>query len=158
MARRRDKDDDDVSIRKKSSNTLLILLAVGGVGLVLLMCVTAIGIGVAVALLRDDTASKLPGSWKGRFQIGNVALDTVYTFNADGTFREQTTVPFGRGVRVEVTDGRWQFRDGKVEINWNRGTVEKAVVVFTDPNTMNYRIVEHTDIIQVGASTTFRRQ
>lgn len=151
-----DDDDEDRHIRKKGANPL-VMLAVGAGGGLLLICLLGCGIGAVIALLpRDDTAEKLPGSWKGRFVLARIQLDVAYIFNKDGSFRQESFDRFGR--RVNVADGRWRYRDGRVEIDWNNGTFERATVAFLDDNTMTYVIVDHSQGIQVGLTTTFRRQ
>ncbi len=134
-----------------------MLLAVGGVGGLLLVCLLACGIGAAVAFLgADPTAARLPGSWKGRFILGFAPLDVVYTFNKDGTFHEESFNAFGR--RVNVADGRWRYRERQIEIDWDRGGFERATATWVDENAMDYRIVDHSQAVQIGLTTTFRRQ
>jgi hypothetical protein len=152
-----DDDDEDRPIRKKGNTAVVVLAASAVVGL-LLVCLLACGIGAAVTLLSDPTPARLPGSWSGRFVMGNVPLDVTYTFNTDGTFREQGFMVVGRRAINNVTDGRWRYRNGQIEIDWNRGTFERATVTWVDENTMNYRIVDHSQAAQIGLTTTFRRQ
>ena len=45
-----------------------------------------------------------------------------------------------------------------VEIDWERGSFENASVAWIDEKTMTYQIVDHSQRIQIGMSTTFRRQ
>jgi uncharacterized SAM-binding protein YcdF (DUF218 family) len=158
-SRRRDDDDYDRPVRKKrreKNTTLLILLAVGGVGLLLLLCMFAIGVGVLMFRDREPAPAHLPGSWKGRFVLGGVARDHVYTFHRNGNFREEAFDL--RGNRVNVADGQWHFRNGEIEIDWNNGSFENGTPHWVNANTMEYRIVDHSDFTQIGLSTTFRRQ
>jgi hypothetical protein len=86
--------------------------------------------------------------------MGARPLDVTYTFNSDGTFREETII----AGRANLADGRWRYQNGEIEINWNRGTFEKATATWIDNNTMDYRIVDRTQAMQKGLKTTFRRQ
>ena len=95
--RRPDEDDDPLSIRKKGpSRGMLIGVAVVGVAVVLLTCTCGVGIGVGVWMQRDSTAAKLPGSWRGRFVLAGQPLDVTYTFNKDGSFRQDMFNMFGQ--------------------------------------------------------------
>jgi hypothetical protein len=155
--RRRYDDDDELSIRKKDGGRgLLIGLAIGGAALILATCLCGVGIALAFILSADDTASKLPGSWKGRFIIVNQVIDTTYIFEKDGSFREET-VDFG-GLGVRVSKGHWGYHDGRVEITWNNGSFEDGTVRWIDDRTIDYRIVNHIQPVQIGAQATLKRQ
>jgi hypothetical protein len=155
--RRRDEGDDPLSIRKKGpSRGVFIGLAVAGVAVVLLTCMCGVGIGVGVWMHRDATAAKLPGSWKGRFVLVGQPFDVVYTFNKDGSFRQDMFNGFGQ--RLPQVGGRWRMENGAVVINWDNGSFEKATVHWLDDRTMDYRIVDHTDRLQIDTATTFKRQ
>lgn len=150
---RRDDDDSDLAIRKKGNNAVIILAVTGACG-ILLVCLLACVVGAIVAFMADNTAEKIVGSWRGRFSLGPVHLDVVYIFNKDGSFRQESFDRFGRRV---FSDGRWRYRDGKIEIDWNNGSFERATATWIDDNTMAYRIVDHSQAVQVGLATTFRR-
>jgi hypothetical protein len=154
----RDEDDDRPPRKKKNGdNTLMIVLAVGGVVFVLLLCVVGGGIFTVVMLAGDTTKdARVPGSWKGRFEMRRGPVDVVYTFNKDGSFRDEEFDV--RGRRQTTSTGRWRMRDGKILIDWDNGAFETASVTWTDDNTMAYRIVKHLEAAQIGLTTTFRRQ
>ena len=59
---------------------------------------------------------------------------------------------------MNVASGRWQFRNGRLEIFFDSGGFEVADIVLMDNNTINYRIVNHAERAQIGLGTTFRRQ
>lgn len=156
MARSRKDDVPDIRLPagQRHARLALVFLAVAIVLAFLLACV--IGIVLAVVLVsRDDTPSKLPGAWKGRFVLRGQATDVVYTFNKDGTFLEEDFDLIGR--KVNNAGGRWTFRDGKVVIDWDRGSFEHATVHWVNNSTIDYRIVDHIDALQIGTATTFRR-
>jgi hypothetical protein len=170
-----DDDDEygDLSIRKKptpGNPTLIILLICGVIGLTLLTCVGGIAI---VAVLdqhdqpapqairaepigQDPEALKLVGAWKGRLVLRGMDREHLYTFRKDGTLRED--VFDLRGAPAGVSEARWRFRDGKIEIDWPGAGVEIATARWIDANTMEYRILDHTDVAQNGLVMTFRRQ
>jgi hypothetical protein len=154
-------DDDDFevpSIEKPRGNPTAILLVVGGVAaLVLLLCLIGGGVVGFLGLRDQPSPDQFVGKWKGRIVLRGQALDTIYTFNKDGTMREDSFDLQGR--RVQGGGGRWRIRNGEVEIEWGQGGgVEIATANFPNANTMNYQIIEHTDVAQIGMSTTFRRQ
>jgi hypothetical protein len=166
-----DGDYGDLSIRKKpskSNTTMFILLACGIVGLVLLTCMAGAVIVVVVgehdrvvpqpamadAVPQGPEAAKLIGSWKGRLVLRGMDREHLYIFRKDGTLREE--VFDLRGVRV--SEARWRFRNGQIEIDWPGGGVEIATARWIDDNTMEYRILDHTDVAQNGLVMTFRRQ
>lgn len=153
-------DDDDFelpSIKKTGGGNLpLILLASGGVVLVLFACLVGAVIVVAVATPGDPMETKLLGSWKGRFVLDGRPLDFVFTFNKDGSLRQDCFDLQGR--LLDVSGGRWSVRNGEVEIVWQGGGRERATAHWPDNNTIHYRIVDHTEVAQIGLTTTFRRQ
>ena len=153
-----DNDMDVPSIKKTGSNrTLLTLLIGGAVAIVLLVCLVSVGIVAIVHLQqRDAQPERFVGSWKGRFVLHGQPIDTIYSFNKDGSLREDSFDLQGRRIQGGV--GRWRIRNGEVEIDWGQGGHEIATATFPNANTMNYRIVQHTDLPQIGMSTTFRRQ
>jgi hypothetical protein len=158
--RRRDFDDEEDfnrSIEKKSSaNRTLLVLALAGAGLLLIVCVVSGLVMAVIANSKEATAAKLPGSWKGRFVLAGQPMDTIYTFGKDGSLREES---FNlQGQRINIGHGSWRMRNGEIEIDWERGGFENATVAWIDEKTMNYRIVDHSQRIQIGMSTTFRRQ
>jgi len=155
---RYDDDDDELPIRKKGggNNTVLVILAVGGISLVLLACILAGTIAAILAVSADATAAKIPGSWKARFDLPGLAIVSTYTFKKNGDFREEAFTP--EGQFLHIADGRWQIRDGEIQIDWDNGSFERAVPTWIDDNTMEYRIVDHSDVVQIGLVTTFRRQ
>jgi hypothetical protein len=158
--RRRHADDDygDLDIRKKSAGggSFPAILAVGGGGLVLLLCLVGLGIGIAVSMARDETAAKLAGSWKARWALPGRVIDSVYTFRKDGTFREESFTVDGRPLNI--SDGRWSVRNGEVNIDWDNAGFEVATVTWVDEKTMTYRVVDHSDMVQIGMAVTFRKQ
>ena len=159
MASRDDDDDFDPSIIRKPTDgrkTLLLVLLAGAIGLGLIVCLAGVVI-VAIFVSRDNsTAEKLPGSWKARWDIGGAQFDSIYTFKKDGTFRE---VAFDlQGRQMNISDGRWRFRNGEIEIDWNNGGFERAIATWVDDTTLTYRIVNHSQAIQIGLVTTFKRQ
>src|SRR5207253_6347475 len=100
-------DDDFADLRKKrdAGNTWFILLAAGGVGAVLLLCLVGVVVGVLFSISQSSSA-KLAGSWKGQFVLPGEKIDAVYTFNRDGTFREDDIV---NGQKVRTSAGHWEF-------------------------------------------------
>lgn len=159
--RRRQNDyddfDDDVSIEKKDGASGLAVLGVAAVVLVLLACVMG-GVVVGVfAWHANSTPVKLRGSWKGHVRFAGLDMDILYTFNEDGSFRQDTFDLQGR-VMGPPAHGRWQWRDGEVDISWNGGTFERATVTWIDDDHMTYRIVGHTQQAQIGLTTRFKRQ
>jgi hypothetical protein len=110
-----------------------------------------------LGLPQGPEVAKLNGTWKGRLVLRGNERDDVYTFRKDGTLREE--VFDLRGNIVQASEARWRFRDGKVEIDWpGGGGLEVATVRWIDDNTMEYQIVNHTDVVQIGMKMTFRRQ
>jgi hypothetical protein len=161
--RKREPEDDDevdeLSIRKKdgpTNTTLFVVLVAGGIGLMLIVLCIGVGIVLFVVGARDATAAKLPGSWKGRWALGGQVFDSTYTFKKDGSFREESFDLQGR--RINVSGGRWHFRNGAIEIDWDQGGFEIATAHWIDDNTMNYHIVDHSDVAQIGITTAFKRQ
>ena len=63
-----------------------------------------------------------------------------------------------QGRRLHAMEGKWFIRNGNIEINWNNGAFEKATAKWIDDNTMDYRIIAHSEQRQVGLVTTFLRQ
>jgi hypothetical protein len=159
--RRYDADDgaDDFVVRKRSGGNkmLPVWLAVGG-GLAFLLLTCSCGIGVVSVIavsLQESRPDEFVGSWKGRFNLRGQQLDIVYTFDKTGNFREDD---FNlQGGLVHASGGRWRFRDGRLEIDWDNGAIETADAIFIDNNTINYRIVDHSERAQIGTGTTFRR-
>jgi hypothetical protein len=152
-------DDAALDIRKpyERNHTLLIVLVVVGTLLVLSTCVAGIPLFEAITAMFDDPhPAKLHGSWKGRFVVQGKAIDVIYTFKKDGNFRQEEID--ARGKVIGVVDGHWQVVDGEIEIDWNDGSFENAVVDWVDNNTMNYTIVEHSDQVQVGVIANLRRK
>lgn len=163
IEKRRDSDraavvDDALSIKKKPrdyARPLIVLLVVLAVGLGLIVCiVSAVSLGF-FAFNNDSTASKLPGSWKGQFIFAGRHLDSTYTFRRDGTLQEVNLDGFGRR---NVANGKWRVQNGQVHIDWNNGGIEVATVHWIDERTMDYHIIEHTELAQIGIGTTFKKQ
>ncbi len=157
MRRPRDDNDELPSIQKPGdgNQTLLILMAVGGIGLVLIGCLAVAGVGYFLAF-NNSTQAKLAGAWKGRWTVHGQQMDSLYTFRRDGSFREESFNM--QGIRLNIADGRWHLRNGEIEIDWDNGGFENATARWIDNNTIEYRIVEHNDMGQIGLTTTFRRQ
>jgi hypothetical protein len=154
-----DEDFDKLDIRKKGSaskTTVFVLLAAGGIGLMLIAVCLGVGNVSFFVGARDATAAKLPGSWKGRWVLHGQVFDSIYTFKKDGSFREESFDLQGR--RINVAGGRWHFRNGAIEIDWDQGGFEIATAHWIDDNTMNYHIVNHNDLAQIGITTAFKRQ
>jgi formylglycine-generating enzyme required for sulfatase activity/tetratricopeptide (TPR) repeat protein/tRNA A-37 threonylcarbamoyl transferase component Bud32 len=101
------------------------------------------------------TRDKLVGSWKGRRKSDREELDLVHTFNNDGGFRSDAFDILGRPRGVTL--GRWQFRDGEIQLSFLDGAFENAAVTWIDDDTMTYRIVGQTEQVLVGATTQFHR-
>jgi hypothetical protein len=147
-----------LSIKKKPSDyarPLLVVVILFAVGLGLLTCVVGGVVLGVIAANNESTAAKLPGSWTGQFNILGQQVNTVYTFKKDGTFREESVD--GLGNR-QVADGRWRVKNGEVHIDWNQGGFEVATVHFLNQNTMDYRIINHNQLAQIGIGTTFKRR
>jgi hypothetical protein len=175
---------DDRSIRKRSGNQALVIgLVAGGAVLLLFACMAGVR---STAVFDPYTESAPPaqwgglpeevrlpdefaprwevgtqpdefvGSWKGRFLLAGELRDVIYTFDKSGRFREEQFDLQGR--RLSGSGLRWCFRDGHIQIEFHRGSLEKSVAVFVDDTTIDYRIVNHTDRSQIGLTTTFRRQ
>jgi len=153
-----DREVDELSIRKKdgpTNTTLFVVLVAGGIGLMLIVLCLGVAI-VSFVGARDATAAKLPGSWKGRWVLHGQVFDSTYTFKKDGSFREESFDLHGR--RINVAGGRWHVRNGEIEIDWDQGGFEIATAHWIDDNTMNYHIVDHNDLAQIGITTAFKRQ
>ena len=153
-----DREFDELDIRKKdgpTTTTVFVLLAAGGIGLMLIVLCLGVAI-VSFVGARDATAAKLPGSWKGRWVLHGQVFDSTYTFKKDGSFREESFDLQGR--RINVAGGRWHVRNGEIEIDWDQGGFEIATAHWIDDNTMNYHIVDHNDLAQIGITTAFKRQ
>lgn len=149
-------DEFDPPIRKKAGNNTLLWVLLGGGALLLFTCFLGVGIFAVVSLSGGTQPDEFVGAWKGRWTVGGETFDSIYTFNKDGTFREQSFDLQGRPRTV--FDGRWQFRNGRIEINWHNGSFEYATASHVDGRTINYRIVNHAERQQVGLTTTLRRQ
>jgi hypothetical protein len=150
-------DDEYPSIEKPAGGawTAGAVLAGAGIFLVLVLCVIGVIVGIRLTA-GDSIAGKVEGTWKGRWTVHNQPLESVYTFRRDGTFREESFDL--QGNRVNVAEARWRVRNGQIEIDWQNGGFEIAVVRILDANTLDYRIVDHNDVTQIGLSTTFKRQ
>ena len=148
--------DLDISLHRPSRGRVIatvVALVLGG--LVALACLIAVIIGVMNAT-QSSTREQLIGSWKGRWVVGADTFDSIYTFNRDGSFVEDTFDIFGRPLRR--SPGRWRMQNGEVEIRWaNGGGVEHAAPRING-DTLNYRIVNHTDARQVGLVVNMQRQ
>lgn len=150
--------DDPLSIKKKPGDYAKPILLVGALIVILVALVVCIVGGVILGTFAANselTAAKLPGAWRGQFNIPGRQINTVYTFKRDGTLREESVDGFGQR---NVADGKWRVRNGQIHIDWNRGGIEVATVHWLNNNTMDYRIIEHTDLVQIGIGTTFRRK
>lgn len=148
----------DLDIRKKGGGVGPLLWVLGGgIALVLLFCVVAGGVGLFVGFMnRDSRPDQFVGAWRGQFVLRGQVLDTIYTFNKDGSLQEDSFDLQGR--RIQGGIGRWRVRNGEVEIDWNQGGLEIATAKFVNANTMEYRIIQHTDAAQIGMGTTFRKK
>src|SRR5262245_44032935 len=150
--------DDPLSIKKKPGDYARPILLVVAVIVIVVALVACVGGGIIFGIIvagSESTATKLPGSWRGQFNIPGRQINTVYTFKRDGTLREESVDGFGQR---HVADGKWRVRNGQIHIDWNRGGIEVATVHWLNKNTMDYRIIEHTDFVQIGIGTTFQRQ
>jgi hypothetical protein len=150
--------DDPLSIKKKPADfarPILIVVFLVIIAVTLVICIAgAISLGIFAAN-SDVTANKLPGSWHGTFHIPNRQVNATYTFNKNGTLREESVDVFGR---KNISGGRWRVQNGEVHIDWDGGGIEVATVHFVDNNTMDYRIIEHTDFVQIGVGATLKRK
>ena len=148
-------DDDFADLRKKreAGNTRFVLVAGTIVGIVLLLCLISV-VGGIIYTYTQSTSAKLAGSWRGQFVLPGEKVDAIYTFNKDGTFREDDVI----AGRKRTSVGHWEVRDGQVEIEWDHGGFEIAVPRWIDDNTIEWHIVNHNDVAQIGSKTTLRRQ
>ncbi len=112
--------------------------------------------GMAVALILSRDKGDLVGSWRGKFQFAGFDLACVYEFRRDGTFVDEHVDP-NLGVRVRFA-GRYAVANGQVTITWFNGGFEQATFLHTAPDTIEYTIVAHTDLGQVGCRATFVRE
>jgi hypothetical protein len=156
-------DDDDFelpSIKKKGRDYLpLYLLTAGGLVLFLIASAVVVILVVAFNKSNEPTATRIIGAWKGQFVLNGQPLDFVFTFNKDGSLRQDGFDLRGRRLPELAGGGRWRIRDGDVEIDWDgNGGRERATVRWIDDNAMEYRIIQHTEVVQIGMETTFRRQ
>ena len=165
MKKRRREDDDllDESIHEKSGSQtgLIVAMAITGISLILLICTCGGGVALIVYLgsakQPDGTQpDRFLGSWKGRFLLHGQQRDVIYSFDKSGEFRESQFTLQGR--HVSDSGGRWAFQNGEITINYNMGSSESAKAIFIDGNTIDYEIVRHDDLSQIGLKTTFRRQ
>lgn len=155
--RRYDDDDDDRSTENEGGKGPLIGFAIGGAALLLMMCVCGGTVVGVVMYTRGGTQpDQFVGAWKGRFILHGQPTDVIYRFDKSGRLHEENFDVQGRSLGV--TGGRWRVRNGRMEIDFDTGGQEIADAVFTDKNTIDYRIVSHTDFAQIGIGTTFRRQ
>ena len=157
--RARDLDDDDaLDIRKRDAGNgkVLMWVAIAAIGIVLTACLTGGVILIVMSASSNATAAKLPGSWKGQFVFGGQAIDAIYVFEKGGEFRQETLNP--QGQVIDVSKGRWHVALGEIVIDWDNGSFEHATVIWTNDQTMEWQIVDHSDEIQIGSITTLRRQ
>ena len=149
-------DDDFADIRQKreAGERRFVLLTAAGVGLLLLVILVVIVGGILYAF-SESTATRVTGVWSGQFVLPNEKINAIYTFNKDGTFREDDVVD---GRKVRTSTGRWEVRDGRVEIEWDHGGFECAIPSWIDDNTMEWHIVDHNDQVQIGSKTLMRRK
>jgi hypothetical protein len=159
--RRYEADDDDIDqlIRRKkktgaSSGALVVIGIITAV--LLLACLLGVGIVAVISLTQGTQPDEFVGSWKARWTFGGMDFNSIYTFNKDGTLREEQFDL--QGNPRDISDARWCFRNGQIEIDWENGSWDHATVRHIDAKTMDYRIVDHTDQIQIGVGVTFRRQ
>jgi hypothetical protein len=140
---------------RSARNAVLLGVAVGGAA-VLLTCLCGTGVvGVILAARGPAQPDQFVGAWKGRFTLHGQPTDVIYRFEKSGRLHEEDYDPQGR--LLHVGGGQWRFRGGRIIIDFERGT-EVAEAILADDNTINYRIINHTDLAQVGLTTTFRRQ
>jgi hypothetical protein len=157
MSRGRGRYDDDLDERSVAKNhkPLIIGLGIGGAAM-LLTCICGIGVIGVVFFARGSQPDQFVGTWKGRFMLHGQPTDVIYRLDKSGDFHDEQFDLFGR--RQLASGGRWCVRNGRVVIDFDLGGTEVAEAVFVDNNTINYRIISHTDATQVGLQTVFRRQ
>lgn len=154
---RRTYDDDvdlDISIKPESSTHVRWLVAV--VVVMLLLFVAGVGIVAVVVLTRESTEQKLPGAWKGQFNFAGERIDSVYTFQENGNFREESFNLLTN--QNNVSTGRWHANGQDIQIDWDNGGFEDAHITWIDDNTIEYHIVAHNDARQIGSKTKFQRK
>lgn len=152
-------DVNDPSVRKAGRGTVVILgLILGITALMFFTCLCGVGLVAWVAVYPYGVhPDEYVGTWKGRFLMDGQLRDYEYTFDKSGWFQEARIGPDGR--RMYGSTGRWRFREGRIEIDFGvAGATEVADAVFVDRDTIQYRIVNHSDRTQIGLSTTFRRK
>lgn len=136
------------------NKTLLVALSAAGICLILVACCAALIVGFMI--FGDSHPAKLVGAWKGRFNLDTGPVDYIYTFNQDGSFRQESIRPDGtKGMAFE---GRWGHRSGQISISWSRDMFERGAVDWIDENSFHYRIVAQDHPQQIGLTTTFKRQ
>jgi hypothetical protein len=171
MSRNSEPHDDDLDIslpRRQHSerNVIFVVLAVGATLLLLAVCVVGGGLFSVAWLVGEPdlgdpaaadpgVAAKLLGAWRGNFVMPGRNLDTIYTFNANGSFLEDSTDQFGNRLAAA---GRWRLRNAQeVEIHWNNGGIEIAAIHLRDDGGLDYRIIHHTDAGQIGVASVMKR-
>ena len=111
---------------------------------------------LAIMLFGDPHPAKLIGPWKGRFVLNSGPINVVYTFNKDGSYRQESYNM--AGVKTYQHVGRWGHRGSEIKLSWGDDSFERATIEWRDENTFHYRIVDQDDVQQIGLTTTFKRQ
>ena len=154
---RANKADDRLSIKKKPGDyarPIMIVVAVLVIGVSLVVCL----VGAAILGTIVANSNRPPPSCPDRGVASSTSPDgksTAYTHSrmtalcVKCPWMLRPAQCFRRQLGV---------RNGEVHITWNRGGHEVATVHWLNNNTMDYRIVDHTDVVQIGIGTTFQRQ
>ena len=102
-------------------------------------------------------ANPLIGAWLGRYVHVDerMLVQELYRFNPDGSIVYISQLPDGRrsaGV------GRYEFAQEEVRVHHAETRVyERALVTWSGPNLLRYRIVQHTLPQWVGTEIVFQR-
>ena len=112
-------------------------------------------IAVSALVIHSGASVELDGSWRGKFVFVQFDIPCTYEFRPDGTFVDEHVDP-ATGALVQAP-GRYRVSGAEVTIQWQNGGFERARVRETGPDNIEYTIVAHSDIDQVGAKATFVR-
>lgn len=122
----------------------------GAAALVLLVLVA-----VVAWVIYTSPRVEVAGSWRGKFEFVQFDVPCTYEFRPDGTFVDEHVDP-ATGILGRFP-GQYRVSGTYVTIQWLNGGFERAHVRATGLDSIEYTIVAHSDLDQVGAKVTFTR-
>jgi uncharacterized integral membrane protein len=146
---RLDEDDELPSVERQGPEPRRLWLRLAAALLLLVI------VAVVALMNHTSTSVELAGSWRSKFVFVQFDVPCTYEFRPDGTFVDEHVDP-ATGLLVRFP-GRYRVSGAEVTIQWQNGGFERAHVRATGPDTIEYTIVAHSDVGQVGAKANFVR-